>query len=214
VGGLEDPGVGRSLIGRAGRPPGFICWRMHTLALVAAASWLAAEPEGQLREEGRPWTLQADLGATLVQRRASSSTHWRLANASILGASFGRRWDWFDAFVRAEADHWSQEREDGSRDHVLALNVGPGLGFTYARERVRSSLAAGLSVLALPTDIDRAGSVGLFFDLRPVTLRWPLDARTWIGVCPLSLALTVPVLTGIPLLQLEYRTTIQAERAF
>jgi hypothetical protein len=187
---------------------------MHPLALVAAASWLAADAEGQLRDEGRPWTLQADVGATLLQRRATATSGWRVANAAAIGASFGHRWGLLDAFLRGEADHWSEAREDGSRDQVMALNVGPGVGLTYAKDRIRSSLAAGLSVLVVPTDIDPSGSLGVFLDLRPIVVRWPLYARTWIGVCPLSFSLTAPVLTGIPLVQVEYRTSIQGEWAF
>jgi hypothetical protein len=186
---------------------------MNVLVVAAAASLVAADVEGDLRDQ-RPWTLQADLGATLVQRRTSAASGWRLASANALGAAFGRRWGALDAFFRGEADHWSQAREDGSRDQVLALNFGPGAGLTYGGGHVRSSLAAGLSVLVVPTDIDSSGSLGVFLDLRPITLRWPLDARTWIGVSPLSLTLTAPVLTGIPLVQLEYRTSVQAERAF
>jgi hypothetical protein len=178
---------------------------MDALMVIAAATWLTAE---------QPWSVQGDLGLTLVQTPATSSARWRVANSAAAGASLGYRWGAVDAFLRAEADHWSQEREDGSRDQVLALNVGPGAGFTYAHERVRSSLAAGMSLLLVPTDIDRAGSVGVFLDLRPITLRWPLAGRTWIGVCPLSMTLTMPVLTGIPLVQLEYRTSVQAEYPF
>jgi hypothetical protein len=178
---------------------------MGALLVIAAISCLAGEP---------PWSLQGDVGLTLVQPPASSSARWRLANASMVGVTLGHRWSSFDAFLRAEADHWSDAREDGSRDHVLALNVGPGAGFTYAGGLVRSSLAGGMSLLLEPTDIDRAGSAGVFLDLRPVTLRWPIAARTWIGVTPLSLTVTMPVLTGIPLVEIEYRTSIQAERAF
>jgi hypothetical protein len=178
---------------------------MGSLLVIAAASWLAGEA---------PWSLQGDLGLTLVQPPVSSSAHWRVGTASMAGLSLGRRWSSFDLFLRGEADRWSEAREDGSRDQVLALNLGPGAGLTYAGGRVRSSLAAGMSVLVEPTDIDRAGSAGIFFDLRPVTLRWPLGERTWLGVTPLSLTVTVPVLTGIPLVEIEYRTSVQAERSF
>jgi hypothetical protein len=176
--------------------------RMEALLAIAAASWLAADS---------PWSLQADLGVTLVQPPVTSSAGWRVANSSMAGVTCGYRWRALDAFLRAEIDHWSDAREDGSRDQVLALNAGPGAAFTYAGGRVRSSLAGGLSVLLEPTDIDRAGSTGVFVDLRPITLRWPVAARTWIGVTPLSLTVMMPVLTGIPLVQLEYRTSIQAE---
>jgi hypothetical protein len=178
---------------------------MGALMVITAISWLAGEP---------PWNLQGDLGVTLVQPPASTSAGWRVANASMAGVSLGHRWSSVDAFLRAEADFWSDAREDGSRDHVLALNVGPGAGLTYAGGRVHSSLAAGMSLLLVPTDIDRAGSVGAFADIRPVTLRWPLGERTWIGVTPLSLTVSMPVLTGIPLIQIEYRTSVQMERAF
>ena len=81
---------------------------------------------------------------------------------------------------------------------------------------MRSSVAAGGTLLAVPADVDKAGSLGAFADVRPLAFVWPLAQLpgTRIGLVPLSLTLAIPVVTGIPLVSIQYRTTIFAERDF
>ena len=50
--------------------------------------------------------------------------------------------------------------------------------------------------------------------MRPLGYAWPLGHDLTVGVVPLSLTLSVPVLTGIPLVSIQFRTTVFAERAF
>jgi hypothetical protein len=162
----------------------------------------------------RRWSLQGDLGATLASRSSTSSTSLRFARAQALGVGVDRRFDHWHLFLRGEANAWRDRRDDGSTDFVMTLDLGVGARYDYGGGRLRSSVAAGGTLLAVPTDLDAAGIFGAFVDVRPVAYAWPLGKGVRFGVVPLSLTLAVPVLTGIPLVSIQYRTTIFAERDF
>lgn len=72
-------------------------------------------------------------------------------------------------------------------------------------------MALGPSILLFSTPLDDAGSVGVFFELRPVGLRWKANQHVALQLDPLSFAVVGPVLDGIPLIQLEYRTSFTTE---
>jgi hypothetical protein len=191
-------------------------WLMPLLLLVdangARADEVAAAGTGPAPDPRRtPWYLAGQAGTVVLGRSANGATGWRLGRTFAAGAGLGRRWGRFDGFFEAEANGWSSTRPDGSRDHSLAADLGVGGGVSYAGGFLRTSLAAGLSILGIPTDVDRAGSTGIYVDLRPVGYRWPL-ARAWVvGVQPLSLTVAMPVLTGIPLIEAQFRTSVTVE---
>jgi hypothetical protein len=195
---------------RCGRPGR---WLLPLVVLAVApaahAGELAPAGAGTSDPRYRPWYLSGQAGTVLLGRSASGG--WRVGRAFAAGAGAGRRWGWFDAFVEAEANGWSSTRPDGSRDHALAVDLGIGAGASYAGGFLRTSVAAGLSILGIPTDVDSAGSTGVYVDLRPVRYRWALG-RAWVlGVQPLSLMVAMPVLTGIPLVEVQFRTSLTVE---
>jgi hypothetical protein len=161
-----------------------------------------------------PWSWQVDVGSTLLGRSSTASTSFRVARAQALGASLDRRWGDVHFLLRGEGNGWHDERDDGSQDFALAANLGLGVRIDYAAGRLRSSLAAGSSLLLVPTDVDDAPSVGAFFDIRPLAVSWPLGPDSRVGLAPLSLVVAMPVLSGIPLICLQYRTTLFLERGF
>jgi hypothetical protein len=162
------------------------------------------------------WSWQADLGVTLLSRPGSVDASVKLARAQAIGASIDRRSDHVHVFVRGEANSWRDQRDDGSNDFVLTLDLGLGLRLDFAGGYLRSSAAAGGTLLVVPTDVDKAGTFGAFADVRPLAFVWPLAQvpGTRIGLAPLSLTLAIPVLAGIPLVSIQYRTTVFAERDF
>jgi hypothetical protein len=160
------------------------------------------------------WSMQADLGATLASRSSTSSTSLALARAQALGLAVDRGFGQLHLFARGEANAWRDRRDDGTDDFVLAFDLGVGARLDYGGGRLRSSLAAGATLLAIPGDIDTAGTIGAFVDVRPLAFAWRLGPGVRLGVVPLSLTLAVPVLTGIPLVSIQYRTTVFAERDF
>ena len=122
------------------------------------------------------------------------------------GLRVGKRWDDLGGFLQLEHNlWWATESKQGL--NLGALNAGLGFDAIYANGKVETSVAAGPSILLQSTPLDRAGHTGLFLELRPVGLRWKADDHLGITFDPLSLAVVAPVLGGIPLIHIQYRTT-------
>jgi hypothetical protein len=177
----------------------------HSAGWARAQDVVAAAP-------GSRWAVEGDLGATLASRSSTASTSLSLARAQALGVGVDRRFDRLHLFVRVEANAWRDRRDDGTYDLVMIVDLGAGARLDYAGGRLRSSVAAGATLLAVPSDVDKAGTLGAFVDVRPVAYAWPLGQGARLGVVPLSLTLAVPVLTSIPLVSIQYRTTVFVER--
>jgi hypothetical protein len=122
------------------------------------------------------------------------------------GAAFGR----WSAFTQLEHNLWKPlEQDSGLVPGVL--NIGVGAGLSYAGARMRGSLALGPSILLFSTAIDRAGSVGLFVDFRPASIRFrPTSSITLVLDC-IAFSLAAPVLSGLPLMRVQYRTILGVE---
>jgi hypothetical protein len=158
------------------------------------------------------WSIQGDLGATLASRSSTANSSVTLARAQAIGLAIDRGFGQLHLFARGEANAWRNRRDDGTDDFVLAFDLGVGARFDYSGGRLRSSVSAGATLLAVPDDVDTAGTIGAFVDVRPLGFVWRLGPGVRLGVVPLSLTLAMPVLTGIPLVSIQYRTTIFAER--
>ena len=184
-------------------PPPALTW-LASIALLLPTPPVAAR-------DGGPWNWQLEAGTTLVSRSRTSGSDLRLAHAQALAASLHRRWTAWHLFVQGEANAWRDQRDDGSPDFAMALNLGAGVALDHAGGRLRTSLALGTSLLVVPTDIDHVPSAGVFVDLRPLGFVWPIRTGVRIGLVPLSLTVAMPVLTGIPLVSLQYRTTVSLE---
>ena len=135
--------------------------------------------------------------------------------ARAFGLSLKSGWGWgrWRAFVQAESTFWNEKFGD-EEEIKGALNVGVGGEVLYGGGFVRTSLSAGPSILLFASDVDEGGEVGMFVDVRPAGLRWALGEGFGIGLDPISLALVMPVLSGIPLVELQYRTTVVGEYTF
>ena len=182
----------------------WLCRRAAGLAVLLGVAPAGAHPPA--------WSWQVGLGSTLFSR--SPDNRFQLARAQGLAGAVDRRFEDLHLFLQGELNGWRDRRDDGSIDLTLALNLGAGLGYDHAGGRLRSSLAAGTSLLLIPGDVDSAPSAGLFVDLRPVAFLWPIGSGLALGLVPLSLVVSLPVLTGIPLVSLQYRTTIFLEAGF
>jgi hypothetical protein len=122
------------------------------------------------------------------------------------GVRVGRRWDDLGGVLQIEQNlWWATESKQGLS--LGALNAGLGFDAVYANGKVESSVVAGPSILLQSTPLDRAGHVGLFLEARPLGLRWKADDQIGFTLDPLSLAVVAPVLGGIPLIHIQYRTT-------
>ncbi|AKU95387.1 hypothetical protein AKJ09_02051 [Labilithrix luteola] len=113
-------------------------------------------------------------------------------------------------FLHVEENLW-RGMEYGSGLVPGALNLGVGGEYRFADGLLRTSMAAGPSVLLFDTQLDEAGRVGVFFEVRPLGLRWELSRSLRLGFDPLSFAVVAPVLSGIPLVRAQYRTGVALE---
>lgn len=118
-----------------------------------------------------------------------------------------RRWG---VALRIEQTFW--RTPERARTFVQsAVNVAIGVEHLFLEGRLRSAMDVGLSILARDNAIDGSGKTGLFFDLRPLGARWRLGEWVTVGIEPLHVALVAPVLTGIPLVDVQFRTTVYLE---
>jgi hypothetical protein len=135
--------------------------------------------------------------------------------APAFGYAFkgGYRWGVVGVFVGFEHDFWVAT-EFEVRVVRGAYNIAAGLDFTYFEGRAHTSIAFGPSILAFDTPLDEKGSVGWVLDFRPIGLQWDVHRNVRLGLDPISFAIVAPVLDGIPLTQIQYRTTFYVEAPF
>ncbi len=177
------------------------------MALPAAADEVAGmDKDGKITG---PF-VQLELHASILSDAVDKAL---LSGAWGYGLKGGYRWGSWGLFGQFEHNFWLTTEQNV--DVVMgAFNLGIGLELTYARGFVRTSLALGPSILGFDSALDDAGTTGFFFELRPVGLRWDVHKHVVMGLDPISFALVAPVLGGIPILEVQYRTTLYVEGLF
>lgn len=113
---------------------------------------------------------------------------------------------WFPEPTLAED---SGETFVGEMQGLVAVLVGVDL--RYASEHLRLRISAGPTMLLRSSLVDRAGTVGIAFEARPAGIRIPLRGARTLVVDPLSFSMAIPDFSGIPLLLLQFRTTLSIE---
>lgn len=177
------------------------------LALVT----VAAAP-ADARAGGYPtgWAVSADLHASLL---TDSATDPLVSATAGYGLRAGHRWGPWGVFLQAEHNMWvAIELEQGVQ--MGAFNVALGGELIFADGWVRTSLAIGASILLHETIFDPPGTAGFFLDLRPLGVRWCVTEGVTLGLDPITFAVVAPVLGGIPLIRVLYRTHLVATYHF
>lgn len=136
------------------------------------------------------------------------------AQSYAVALTAGWRWKKWGAFLQAEPAFWRLTDPSGQTRKEGALNVGVGGEYRFAEGRLRTAMSVGPSRLIKASGVDQVGSMGVYFQLQPVGVRWSLGERFIIGFHPIDLVLIIPVLDGIPLIEVEYRTTFIGEYLF
>ncbi len=129
------------------------------------------------------------------------------------GGRAGYRWGDWGAFLQWEHNIWLLT-DIGEQPVDSVFNVGIGGDVLYFKDRVRTSFALGTSTTLFDTILDEFGTTGFFFDIRPTGFRLPLDDEITVEIIPLSLIIMVPIIEGIPLVQLAHRSVFSIEVAF
>jgi len=169
-----------------------------------------------IHDDWAPTTFKAAYNSFWLTPEFHVSILNDVRDRSLAGDTFGYglragyRWENWSVFVQVEQNMWRAMELEHKVDQG-ALNIAVGAEISYLGGYVRSSLAMGPSVLMFETLLDDPGEVGVFLDFRPVGLRWPIT--TWFGIAadPISFAVVAPVLDAIPLVMVEYRTTLGFE---
>lgn len=150
-----------------------------------------------------PW-VQVELGGSFYDTRREVFSP--RINVGLLG---GYRFENLGLFSLVELDHnWDFTQET---DTLSLLNVGVGFEGLYVLGHARTSAIAGVTVLLEETDLDEAGTLGWFLDIRPVSIRWAIGEQAAFELTPVGLDLTVPVTDGIPLVLVSFMTRVGFE---
>lgn len=147
------------------------------------------------------WGVAAQVGGSFESPSLAMGGELNV-HAGRWGAHFEAEWNpWFAT-------------QDPDSFKPGAVNVGLGGEVNYLGGKARTAVSAGASVLAFRTQLDRGGTVGFYFDVIAVGLRFALSERLDVRLDPLSAHLVAPVLGGIPLVLIEYRSTVGIEWRF
>lgn len=155
--------------------------------------------------EDRPWLQLGVAGALYDARRDVIVGRWSP------GVQGGWRFTHFGLFGTVELDQTFDFTTD--TDRLDLLNVGVGVEVLQFVGHVRSSVAAGASILLADTLIDEAGETGWFVDLRPAAIRWGLGDAFAVELTPFAFDVVAPVTEGLPLVVLSYTTVLAVEWA-
>ena len=133
----------------------------------------------------------------------------------ISNVSYGAELGWrfstrLDLTLSLEHNFWPSSEASDEGDVAQVINWGVGIALLYFDGNVRSSLIAGGSTMLFETPLDEVGDTGVFFDFRPVTYRFRSPIGT-VEVAPLALEVMAPTLSGIPLIEIVYRTVVTME---
>ena len=178
--------------------------------LPGALAEAEAARDGKVTRVGEEGFVRAELHYSILTDLSDRSN---LAPAFGYAFKGGYRWGVVGVFVGFEHDFWVAT-EFEVRVVRGAYNIAAGLDFTYFEGRAHTSIAFGPSILAFDTPLDEKGSVGWVLDVRPIGLQWDVHRNVRLGLDPISFAIVAPVLDGIPLTQIQYRTTFYVEAPF
>ena len=119
--------------------------------------------------------------------------------------------DAFSVLGKFDWNPWFNSQDFNNSFKAGVLNVGIGAEYRFFNDRCRTAVYAGPSILLFNTALDEQGSTGFFFEVQPISIRWPLTDDFAIRLDPASVHLVVPVLTGIPLISFQYRHSVAVE---
>ena len=162
------------------------------------------------RERVEGWAVSVDVGSAVLSPLFGDDL--RRSVTSHEGAWAHYRWREWSLGLRVSHTLWRiAEGEERLTQH--ALNLALGVERIHPSGFIRFALFAGSSTLLRANSLDRPGKTGIFLDLRPIGLIFDLGGHWTVGVDPLHVALLAPVLSGVPLVDIQFRTSLFLECA-
>jgi len=172
------------------------------LMLLLAAPVHATPTDPVRRGQGPRFHATAVVSSAVMGAIAGREWH----NTMAWGGTFGIGTRRFSAFVSVEHGFYGYGA-GGPHLSNEVLNGGLGVKWGFFDDHLRASVVSGPAVLLTDSFRTDAGSVGLFFEVKPVGFRIPAG-KVFIEIFPLSFSWVMPVVQGIPLVYLNYRTSI------
>lgn len=155
------------------------------LACVIASS-LAHAQEPRAGEDGTDYWVQAQGALSILDTRTDTPVQ-RLSAGVQLGLRPGGR---FGVFLNAEMNR-SIDFGRVSPD-VDFVQVGPGVDYFWRERHLKSSISAGPTFLTKEAGGEPAGRRGWYVDIRPVSIRYPLEGGGVFELTPLSVDISRP----------------------
>ena len=134
----------------------------------------------------------------------------RIWNSRDIGLNIGYAFDYIAPILQLELNGWNNLVLDEER-HEKALNIGLGTHIYFYQKRVRMSISGGASIMLSDNILDESGRVGFYLDLRPGALVWPIADKWSLKLDFITLNFVAPVLDGIPLIIIEYRSILSLQ---
>lgn len=128
-------------------------------------------------------------------------------------AQGGIRMNQLGLFFECQRDRWLATEQTVEIVNGV-FNVGVGAHVLLFNERLKVSISSGTTTLVFDAIFDKAGTTGIYLDVHPTILRWPLSKRMVLELSPIGMSILVPAVREPILRRLEYRTTFGVEVTF
>jgi hypothetical protein len=173
---------------------------------------LPEPPEVPPPDDGIGIFLQASFHFSLLSDDPERSV---LADTLGFGLRVGYRLDQdWAIFLHLDNNRWFTSELETMSLAPGAINFGLGGEYLFFEGRARTSVVLGSSTLLMDTFLLEAGAVGIFFEVRPLGIRWSVADDWFIVFDPLTFAIVAPEpLTNENLVMKEYRTLVGVEVA-
>ena len=177
---------------------------------VRTLSSLLSEMIHEVDERRRGFSLTLEGGGSILTPLVDFSTRSTTFHGSLQAAYHLPD---LAFVVSVEGARW-RAPELGGRPWQTALNIGFGIARYHRSGLLRTMFLIGPSILTRANALDPAGSVGLYVDLRPLGFSWRVNDHFAVVADLLYMTLVAPVLTGVPLIDFQFRSSLGVEASF
>jgi hypothetical protein len=154
------------------------------------------------------WVIAPELSISNVSESPDERSFVRSIAPAVRS---GYRWGKWGVGGVVEANFFRQKNLADGDDHFAALLVGVDGEVLAANGWIRSRVGGGLAVVLSGTELDEPGKTGFYADIKPGGIRFVVGDAMRLTFDPLSMAILVPDASGIPLVDIQYRSTLSLE---
>lgn len=161
-----------------------------------------AEPMPPNPAAGKAWGIAVNVAGSLDEPALAGSLGARLRLSQRWALGLDAEWNPY------LATHGRKFREGGINFYATAILRFP---LAYQAINLRSTLSVGGSYLLTELYGAPEGSIGLYGGISPLGLEVKASRHIYLVINPMSIAVPVPHLTGVPFVYPQYRFTIGLE---